>query len=281
MSKSISANLKTHIAGEVTTLATCWKLTLTDTTVLGFTNHPSDLVIDSVTYQASAGATPTSVATGADLRVDELQVMGFLDSTTITDADLLAGRFDYAEVEVFLVNYNAVSDGALTLRRGWLGEVQIKGGQFSAELRGITQHLQAAVGRTYSPACGADLGDSRCGVTLASFTVTGNVTSVTDASMFADTGRTEADNYFRHGLLTWTSGNNVGRSVEVAGFTNSTGEFSLYTAMPEAIQVGDAYSVYAGCDKAFATCKNKFSNVVNFRGFPHIPGADKMFEAPR
>lgn len=30
----------------------------------------------------------------------------------------------------------------------------------------------------------------------------------------------------------------------------------------------------AGCDKRFTTCRNKFGNGVNFRGFPHLPGND-------
>ena len=37
---------------------------------------------------------------------------------------------------------------------------------------------------------------------------------------------------------------------------------------------GDAFSVTAGCDKSFSTCRTKFANHLNFRGFPHLPGAD-------
>ncbi|WP_353285542.1 phage BR0599 family protein [Wolbachia endosymbiont (group B) of Agrotis puta] len=37
------------------------------------------------------------------------------------------------------------------------------------------------------------------------------------------------------------------------------------------ISTGDKYSILAGCDKAFLTCKNKFNNTVNFRGEPYIP----------
>jgi uncharacterized phage protein (TIGR02218 family) len=42
-------------------------------------------------------------------------------------------------------------------------------------------------------------------------------------------------------------------------------------AAPEA---GDAFEITAGCDKTFETCKAKFDNHRNFRGFPHMPGAD-------
>ncbi len=37
---------------------------------------------------------------------------------------------------------------------------------------------------------------------------------------------------------------------------------------------GDGGTAVAGCRKTLATCKSKFGNVVNFRGFPHIPGVD-------
>ena len=63
--------------------------------------------------------------------------------------------------------------------------------------------------------------------------------------------------------------------MEVKDFS-AGGVFVLQQAMPNAIAIGDAYSVHAGCDKLLATCRDKFSNVINFRGFPHVPGLDRM-----
>ena len=40
---------------------------------------------------------------------------------------------------------------------------------------------------------------------------------------------------------------------------------------------GDAFTVKAGCDKAFSTCKAKFANDLNFQGFPHLPGNDAAY----
>ena len=113
-------------------------------------------------------------------------------------------------------------------------------------------------------------------ITSSPYRVTGSVVSVTDRSKFTDTARTEADDYFKYGLLTWTSGLNNGYSMEVKNYTLSTGEFELFEPMPYAIAVADTYSVYAGCDKFFSTCKDKFSNVVNFRGEPHVPTQDQI-----
>ena len=47
--------------------------------------------------------------------------------------------------------------------------------------------------------------------------------------------------------------------------------------MPRPIVVGDQVRLVAGCDKTFATCKAKFANALNFRGFPHLPGNDAAY----
>lgn len=280
--KTASAALLAHLAGETTSYAMCWILSRADSTVMRFTSHDQDITIDGIdatvdgTYQAALGMNPTAIESNATLGVDNLDVMGILDTPTITEADLAAGKYDYAEVRIFLINYADKSQGIMKLRRGWLGEVTVSRGRFSAELRGMAQQLQQSIGEVYSHTCRADLGDTRCQVNLASFTVTGSATSVTDSRTFTDSGRGEAANHFQYGLLTWTSGLNSGLKMEIKSF--SGGQFVLFEAMPYAISAGDAYSVYAGCDKAFATCKTKFNNVINYRGEPHVPGFDEMMK---
>ena len=72
--KTISTALAQHLAGEVTTLATCWQITRRDGVVLGFTDHVRDLEVDGVTYQAASGYTRTAIRGTADLAVDNLDV---------------------------------------------------------------------------------------------------------------------------------------------------------------------------------------------------------------
>jgi uncharacterized phage protein (TIGR02218 family) len=97
------------------------------------------------------------------------------------------------------------------------------------------------------------------------------VTSVSSNRIFADTSRSEADDWFNFGKLTWTSGANNGREMEVKDFVNATGQIELWAPMFSDVEVGDGYSMFAGCDKDKATCKTKFSNIVNFRGEPFVP----------
>ena len=87
--------------------------------------------------------------------------------------------------------------------------------------------------------------------------------------------RIEASGYFDQGLITWTGGANSGYQMEVKTSTGS-GVMTLYAAMPNPTVIGDTYSLIAGCDKTLTTCKAKFNNVANFRGFPHIPGTDRL-----
>jgi uncharacterized phage protein (TIGR02218 family) len=273
--KTASANLKAHLAGETLTICTLWKITRTDAAVFGFTDNSRDITYGGLLYEAATGHTPSGVKTTSDLSVDNLEVQSILSSGKITEADLQAGLWDYATIEIMIVNYKVLADGHMMLRKGWIGNVKTGRTSFVAELRGMMQPLQQSVGRIYTAACDANLGDTRCGVTLASYTVTGRVTTATSGRVFTDTARTEADNYFAGGLITWTSGDNDTYRMEVKSST-SAGVVTLQQAMPNATVIGDAYSLSAGCDKLLNTCKTKFSNVINFRGFPHVPGQDKM-----
>lgn len=164
--KSISASLKSHLQGEVTTLATCWKITRSDGIILGFTDHDEDVTISSVLYEAATGFTPTTIQSNESLSVDNLETDGLIDSSTVTDGDLIAGLYDYADVEIFMVNYASVTSGLLLLKKGTLGEVTVKQDQFRAEVRSLSQKLQQTIGEVFSANCRADLGDARCGITL-------------------------------------------------------------------------------------------------------------------
>jgi uncharacterized phage protein (TIGR02218 family) len=54
----------------------------------------------------------------------------------------------------------------------------------------------------------------------------------------------------------------------------------LWQEMSREVAIGDTFEIMAGCNKLFATCKSKFANGVNFRGFPHIPGNDFVTTYP-
>ena len=126
--KVASTQIATHIAGETTTLATCWKVTRRDGLVLGFTDHDQDLTVDGLLYQASTGYTRSAIHGIADLSVDNLDIESALNSDTLDAADLRAGLWDGAEVEIFLVNWATLSQGKIILKRGTIGQVELRDG---------------------------------------------------------------------------------------------------------------------------------------------------------
>lgn len=274
--QNLSVGLSSHLAQEVTTLATCWSITRKDGVTLYFTGHDRDLVMDGHTYVAADGMSPTAVSSESGLAVDNLEFEGMLSAAAITETDILSGRYDHAEISIFMVNYADLSLGKLDLKTGWLGEVTLQGGAFVAEMRGLSSRLQQVIGDVYTRSCRAKLGDARCGVNLAAYTFTGTVSAVEAAHAFSDSTKNQGNDYFSGGLLTFTSGANAGFSMEVREFSNK--RFGLFLPMAYAIMVGDTYTVIAGCDKRFDSCVAKFNNAVNFRGEPHVPGTDKLLE---
>jgi uncharacterized phage protein (TIGR02218 family) len=277
--KGWSVAYKAHAALGSTTIATCWKATLTNGTVVAATSHDRDIVFDGRTYLATAAYTPSDVESGTNLAPDNLELEGFLASPAITDADIHSGIWDFAAVEIFQVNYRDLTMGRDRVREGTLGEV--KGGRavFRAELRGLTQAYSRRIVRLIKKECDADLGDTRCKVTLASFTVTGTIDTVTSNRQFTDAARTEATDWFTAGKITFTSGLNTGLSMEVKEST-AAGVINLHELMPFDIAVGDTYSMYAGCAKRKTEdCIGKFNNGVNHRGFDFLPG-NRVYAGP-
>jgi uncharacterized phage protein (TIGR02218 family) len=272
--KPILPTLKHHFTSEVTTIVTCWKVSRIDNVIMGFTDHTSDLIIDNITYKAAAGFSPSSIESSSRFAVDNIDILGILDSSFITESDILSGSYDYAEVEVFQVNYNDLLQGKVVELRGWIGEVSIKGNQFVAEVRSITQKLQQNIGELYSPTCRAVLGDTRCKLDLMNYTLTSTVTNVTNRQTFTANEAINERGYFAQGEVEWLTGGNVGRRMEIKEFAKA--QFTLSLPMMNDIRAGDKFKAIAGCDKAFSTCCNKFKNAINFRGEPYIPGMDKM-----
>jgi len=273
--RRLSPELEQHFSSEVTNLATCWRIIRSDGVELGFTDHDCLLKIDELTYDSISGFTPTIVESKSNMSVDNMDIEGLTFPSKITESDLLAGVYDYAEVEIFLVNYEDLAQGKLVIKRGKLGEVTLNKQMFRAEVRGLTQHLSQTIGEVYSPNCRAILGDQRCKVDLDKFTITTEVTSVTSKQIFsANSLNSKEAGYFTGGEVKWLSGANLGARMEVKEFTK--GLVTLVLPMGSKIQASDTFTIIAGCDKLKETCISKFKNIINFRGEPDVPGIDTL-----
>ncbi|MGX1005360.1 putative phage protein (TIGR02218 family) [Roseovarius sp. MBR-38] len=278
--KALAPALQAHLDDGTTTLAWCWRISRADGITLGFTDHDRALAFEGITFEPESGFAASEIRAGSDLAVDAQDAEGVLSSERITETDILDGRWDNAQVELWRVNW-ADTNQRVLLRRGAVGQIRRGRMAFVAEVRSLAHVLGQTVGRTFQAGCDAELGDARCGIDLenAVYKGTGVVTELLRDRAFRASGLAGFEGgWFAAGTLTWTSGANAGRIAEVLGhdLAGSLATLTLLEAPVRAIAEGDSFIARAGCDKRIATCTDKFANTVNFRGFPHIPGQDAV-----
>lgn len=278
--KALSDDLQAHLDSGTTTLAWCWRLTRADGVSFGFTDHDQALNFENTAFEPESGLTASEIRTGSDLSVDAQDAEGALTSDRITEADILAGLWDAAEVEVWRVNW-ADPGPRVLMRQGAIGEIRRGQTAFIAEIRSLAHILGQTVGRMFQSSCDADLGDGRCRIDLndPAFTGTGAVLEPLRDRVFRAAGLGAFDpGWFAFGTVEWDSGENVGRRIEVLSHevTDGIATLTLLEALVWPIATGDTFTARAGCDKRIETCAAKFANSANFRGFPQIPGQDTI-----
>lgn len=275
--RAIPDALKAHLAEDATTICHAWRVTRRDGTVLGFTDHDHTLEFDATAFLAASGFEASDWEQGGGLNASSGEVAGALTSEAIAEEDVAAGKYDGARVEVFVVNWAAPAQH-MRLRTATIGEVTRSDGVFRAELRGVAHKLDESRGRIYSRRCDANFGDARCGRNAANsdYRATGTVVAA-DADKMTVAGLDGfTAGFFRYGWLRFTDGPNAGVKIDVESHRRHGGEAVIHFWLPLAVApaTGDTFEIIAGCDKTFETCKVKFDNHRNFRGFPHMPGAD-------
>ncbi|MDA8585742.1 DUF2163 domain-containing protein [Rhodobacteraceae bacterium] len=273
-----------HLDQKVTTICRVWALTRRDGVVMGFTDHDRPLAFDGIEFNASTGMSARALEQTTGLAVDNTEAVGALTDVAIREDDVRAGLFDGARIQAWHVNWRDVDARALVFR-GRLGEIERQGKNFRAELRGLTDQLNRPQGRVYQQPCAAVLGDGDCrfDTGLSGFSVEAVVVSVADGVELRLPGQSGLDEgWFQRGRLTVMDGAAAGavgvvkRDREIAGQR----VVELWEILSPAFSPGDRVRLEAGCDKRAATCRDKFSNFLNFRGFPTIPGEDWLVSYP-
>lgn len=265
------------LGAELTTLAICWRLERGDGVCLGFTTHDRDLAIDGLVFRSEPGMLPSAISLTDGFDAGGLDVQGALSSKAIRAADLAAGRWDGAAVSIFLVDWTDPAGARVPLARGTLGDVDVRGAAFEAELKGPAAALERPVAEQTSPECRAELGDRRCRVDMAGRTRTARVAAVVDA-ITIDVSSAAGGNAYGYGRLRWIGGANSGLASAILRSAGT--RITLREPPPATPSVGDLVEIGEGCDKALATCSARFANALNFRGEPHLPGMDLLTRYP-
>ena len=282
--RNLDPAIAEHLASGATTLCHCWLVARRDGVRLGFTDHDRTLIIDGVACEPESGLSAAEWSATNDLAVDHGEATGAISSDRMTPEDIAAGRYDGAEVTLLRVNWRA-PEQRFVLAKARIGEIERRGHQFTAELRGMGEALSRPVGRVYQRTCDAVVGDARCGVDLnaPAYFAEGVVTALVDEQRFIASGLEAFDaHWFDHGAVRWTSGANAGLGghikTQVPGSAGAA--IDLWTPPGGPIAIGDRFEARAGCDRRAETCAQKFSNLINFRGFHLMPGNDFAVSYP-
>ena len=279
MSRTINASLQTRLDSGTTTLCHIITITRTDGTIIRLTDHDQDVVFSGNTYSRDESLQVAAITSSANNGIQATNCNVIFSDDGIAEVDVARGIYDKAVVEFAVCDYEYPAYGKIILLTGLLSTITVtnrRKGQF--EIRGLLTRGDTRIGEYYSAQCRADLGDSRCQVALAAFTTTGTINVVeTQTKLRATLASDPANGFYTHGVITFTSGDNDGISMEVLNqFAYGGGQDSIFLslALPFAIQVGDTFELVAGCDKTPTTCRVKFNNIKNFRGEPLVPGPD-------
>lgn len=292
MTRPVPSPLLTALTQGTVLAGECLVLVATDGTTVGFTSLDEAHVLD-----LSADGGPASVSCDQGMVLSAITLAVGLDSSfaevqgpigpVITEAQVNGGKWDSAEG--WLVRVSPGVAGHAPVLRGKVREPRVEGVRFVFQIRNQADALNQPIGRTITAYCDADFGDARCGVALVPVAAT--VTGVTDAMrLTVSYSGTYADGWFNFGKLTFTSGALDGVTSEnifawdatVAG----TGTLVLFEDLPALPAIGDTLDLFRGCSKirkaddpAVPTCLT-YDNVVNFRGFPDVPGTDQVLRYP-
>ncbi len=278
--------LATHLAGGATTLARAWAIRRRDGVEMGFTDHDRPLFFAGIDFRPDAGFAARMLVSGSGLAVDNTEVLGALSHEAITAAEIEAGRWDGAEVRAWIVNWADPAQRHLRFR-GHLGEIRRAEGAFHAELRGLTDALNRPQGRVFQRDCAAVLGDATCRFDPATpgFSATRALPAAGDGQhvTLPDLGD-HADRWFEKGRVEVLTGSAAGLAGVVKDdrlLPDGSHALTLWEPIRAPLAAGDSLRLIAGCDRRAATCRLKFDNLVNFQGFPDIPGDGWIIAGPR
>lgn len=283
MAKNFSQEFRAHLDQEVLTLCTCWQIKLRDGRQFGFTDVDRNIWISPTVYYGNQGFDKTAVRNAADATVQNLDLASILSVAGVNLGDLISGDFDGAEMLIFYINYAAppLQIGVepfdyCPVAIGTLGEVKTDGISFTATFRGWLDRFNKASTWLTSRTCRHRLGDSRCRVNTALFTVETAIAQVIDARNFIlATSAPATANLFANGELTFLGGLSTGSVYQVQSYTADR-LLTLYEPVRRAITDNTPVSIVWGCNLTPGDCYSKFNNIANYGGEPHVPGWDAV-----
>ena len=238
------------------------------------TDHPRDLVMGANTYKTDSGYQFSGQASESSMAPGVMDLEAIAGIAGIDFDEIVSGVFDNARVYAFATTWTSPVEDEEPVGVAIMGKTTIRDHRYTAELMMLVDALNQATGKTYTAACPKRFGGQEyagCGIDLAAITVTGTITHVTSTSVFRDSARAEAADYFGEGTIAFTTGDNAGLKPMEIKTHAADGTITTHEPFHYPVQVGDEYTLIPGCRKRLEDCRDKWANVPNFGGFSYVP----------
>lgn len=256
---------------ELDSVATFWRIYRRDGAALAFTSHDRDLMFGGLFHRAAPGMVSAAIRLTSELSNDSAEVQGALHHDSIRADELAAGLFDDAAIEIGAVDWETHDHH--TLYTGQIGRIEDDQLQFSAELRSNKSLLEQDLVPRTSPTCRAEFCGRGCGLSAARFTSVQAVAEIDpETNRVRFSGLIDANHV--DGRLRFMAGPQTGLAFGI--IDASDGWLLLDRPLVKGTQPGTRTELREGCDHTIATCAGRFSNSINFRGEPFLPGNDLL-----
>ncbi|WP_158812531.1 DUF2163 domain-containing protein [Methylocapsa sp. S129] len=258
--------------------ADCFTFTLPSGLALTYTNVDQPIAYNGAVFAANGPLVQgLKYRCAAGLDVDKQQIVIAARPTDLVAGAMFLnalrdGAFDGCVIQrdrVFMTALGQPPIGGVTLFHGRISTVD-QVGRTSAKITVASDLIILDMDmpkNLYAATCLHTLYDSGCGIIRGTYATSGTVGASSTASLINFSGALMAH---QQGAILFTSGANANVratvKLAVAGVS-----LTLIYPLPSPPTTGDAFTVYQGCDHTPATCKARFNNLANFRGFPYVP----------
>lgn len=269
-------------------LASCWTIERVDGGILRFTDHNEPLEVEGETFTPTGGVVATARERSSE-QPQNVDVKGILFAEAITDDDLRAGKYREAKITEVVVDWRFPFAGTFGKNVYIVESTTFDNEVWQGKVSGKRLKLRQVVGQLFDRSCRWEFGDSNCGVDLGPLTFSGTVVAELEDSRRFSTDLSQDDDFFSFGRITWTSGDNDGVLQDIKSYTANVVE--LHVRSPSPISPGDTFEIVRGCnhlsgvnpdgtDDPSGHCKFRYDNLLNYGGFPFLPGNDRLLQTP-
>lgn len=226
----------------------------------------SDITLNGVTYVSSAiEHEDYSFSGNPDTDEFRINLAASTDVCRLYDGTPPSGSV--------LVNIRVLHRGSDDAAVVWSGFVKLGRRASAAEFTFTCTSMLATLNRNglrlfWGRGCPHALYDRSCRVDPADFSTTVQITMLTGTTLTCPGLNALGDDYLSGGFIAFTheSGAPEHRGIESHG-----GNVITLLGLTDGLSPGDWITVHPGCARTTSACLNKFNNLDNYGGFPHLP----------